>query len=127
LAEVFDAIGKQMHRLISEAQRLVPGLRRGLAVVYLLRLRSGCIYVGASTDLGQRLLDHESGRACRTTRIDVPAVVLRIETHPTFADARAREAQLKGWTRAKKEALVGGDLRALRRLARSRDTPSERT
>lgn len=109
--------------LISEAERLVPGLRRGMAVVYLLRLRSGCIYVGASADLGQRLLDHVSGSACRTTRIDVPAAVLRVETHPTFAEARAREAQLKGWSRAKKEALVGGDLLALRSLARSREQP----
>jgi putative endonuclease len=117
----------QIGALISKVRRLVPGLRRGMTVVYLLRLRSGCICIGASTDLGQSLLDHASGRACRTTQIDVPAPILWIEVHPIFADARAREAQLEGWTRARKEALVADDLRALRGLARSRDAASEGT
>jgi len=107
--------------LLAEARRMAPSLSRGMPVVYLHRLRSGIIYVGASLDLPQRLEDHVSGRACRTTQLDPPVAMLRIERHATFAEARAREAQLKRWSRPKKEAIVRGDLRDLRTLSRSRD------
>lgn len=99
----------------------VPSPAEGQAVVYFLRLRSGGLYIGASIDLAQRLQDHVSGQACRTTKMDPPRALLRVEQHPTFSVARAREAQLKRWSRAKKEALVGGDANALRCLARSRE------
>ena len=35
-----------------------------------------------------------------------------------------REAQLKGWSRAKKEALVRGDIAALRQLSKSSSSPA---
>lgn len=38
------------------------------------------------------------------------------ESHPTRASALTRERQLKKWTRAKKEALIAGDLPLLKRL-----------
>jgi predicted GIY-YIG superfamily endonuclease len=91
-----------------------------MSVVYFLRLESGIIYVGASTDLLQRLDDHRSGQACRTTQFDRPVAMLRVEGYATFAEARACEAQLKRWARAKKEALVRGDLGDLRVLSKSR-------
>ena len=102
-------------------RRMAPSLSRGLPVVYFLRLRSATIYVGASIDLGQRLDDHASGQACRTTALDPPLTVLRIEIHASFSEARRREAQLKRWSRAKKEALIRGDAAVLHRLSRSRD------
>jgi predicted GIY-YIG superfamily endonuclease len=46
--------------------------------------------------------------------------VVYSESLPTFSDARKREAQIKRWTRAKKEALVSGDLAKLRELSKSR-------
>ena len=42
-------------------------------------------------------------------------------TPDTFADARRREAQVKRWSRAKRETLVIGDAAALIRLAQSHD------
>ena len=100
---------------------MVPDLRASTPVVYFLRLRSGIIYVGASLNLAQRLADHASGRACRTTLVDPPLALLRIETFNSLSEARIREAQLKRWSRAKKEALVRCDRDTLRRLSRSRD------
>jgi len=107
--------------LAEEARRMAPSLSRGTSVVYLLLLRSGSIYVGASIDLEQRLEDHSSGKACRTTQLDPVMAILRIEVHSTFAQARQREAQLKRWSRAKKLALIRNDHAVLRRLSRSRD------
>ena len=94
---------------------------KGTCVVYFLRLRSGALYTGASEDLEQRLDDHSSGQACRTTQLDPPASMLRVETYATFSEARAREAQLKRWSRAKKEALLSGELERLHVLSQSRE------
>jgi predicted GIY-YIG superfamily endonuclease len=107
--------------LISAAREIVPHLAKAVPVVYILRLRSGVHYVGASMDLEQRLHDHASGRACRTTQLDPPFALLRVEVCSTFREARRREGQLKGWSRPKKEALIRGDLEMLRALSRSRD------
>jgi predicted GIY-YIG superfamily endonuclease len=109
------------NRLITEAHRLASGIAKGQAAVYLLQLKSGVIYVGSSTDLEQRLDDHLAGQACRTTRVDPPVAVLWIELQPSFSYARCREAQLKRWSRAKKEALIRGDGPVLRQLSQSRD------
>ena len=57
----------------------------------------------------QRYNDHRSGRACRTTQIDPPVALLHSEAFDTFSEARKREAQVKRWTRAKKETLATGD------------------
>ena len=100
---------------------MAPSLSRGMPVVYFLRLRSGMLYVGTSTDLEQRLADHTSGQAGRTTALDPPMSILRVEVFDSFAGARAREAQLKKWSRAKKEALIRGDFEALKSLSKSRD------
>ena len=110
-----------MSALVDEARRMVPSLSRGVSVVYFLRLRSGGLYIGASVDLEQRLGDHSSGHACRTTSLNPPVALLRVETSATFAEARHRETPLKRWSRAKKEALIRGDLAALRQLSRSDD------
>lgn len=94
---------------------------KGTCVVYFLRLRSGSLYIGASVDLEQRLDDHASGHACRTTQQDTPVSFLRSEIYLTFSEARRREAQLKRWSRTKKEALIRRDLHTLKTLSRSRD------
>src|ERR1019366_945622 len=100
---------------------MVPSLSSGTCVVYFLRLRSGISYVGASVDLKQRLDAHTSGQACRTTTLDPPVALLRLEVYSTFSEARRREAQLKRWSRSKKEALIRGEFDHLRKLSQSHD------
>jgi putative endonuclease len=87
---------------------------------YILRLRSGTLYPGATTNLNQRYEDHCLGKACRTTKVDPPIKLLHSEPFENFKEARKREAQVKRWSRAKKEALVAGDFEKLRLLAKSR-------
>jgi len=109
----------------------MPRARRGVcrrdrelllmpAWFYLLRLRSASLYAGATTDLQKRYVEHVSGKACRTTTLDAPVSLIYSEKFETFSEARRREAQIKRWSRAKKEALVSGDLAQLRKLATSR-------
>jgi predicted GIY-YIG superfamily endonuclease len=59
-----------------------------------------------------------SGKACRTTKVDPPVALLHSEEFETFSVARRREAQVKRWTRAKKEALVSGNTAGLKALAK---------
>jgi putative endonuclease len=105
--------------LLEQALKMAPELSAECSFVYMLRLRSGAIYVGCSNDVESRFRDHEEGIACRTTRIDPPVAVVWVEMQNDFSSARAREAQIKKWSRAKKEALAGGKLDLLRDLARS--------
>jgi putative endonuclease len=91
------------------------------AWLYILRLKSGNLYIGATTDLKQRYQDHQNGKACRTTKLDPPVKVVYSESLPTFSDARKREVQIKRWSRAKKEALVAGDMVKQRNLSKSRN------
>jgi predicted GIY-YIG superfamily endonuclease len=91
------------------------------AWLYILRLKSHNLYIGATTDLKQRYQDHLNGRACRTTKLDPPLKIVYSESLPTFSDARKRDAQIKRWTRSKKEAFVAGDMAKLRNLSKSRN------
>ena len=85
---------------------------------YVLRLKSGALYVGATKDINKRYKEHMDGDASRTTQLDLPDALIYYEEFPTFTGARRREAQVKRWTRAKKEALITGDFAALKALAR---------
>jgi predicted GIY-YIG superfamily endonuclease len=116
----FGSINVHGMSLVSAARRMAPSLSRVISVVYILQLRSGAFYVGCSDDVETRFEQHCKGTACHTTAIDPPLSVLFLEVHPNFQSARRREAQLKKWSRAKKEALIAGDISRLRMLSRSR-------
>ncbi len=75
--------------------------------VYMLRCADGTLYVGATNDLQKRLVEHNtSARGAHYTKIRRPVSVVYTETHPTLGSARAREAEIKRWHRAKKLALI---------------------
>ena len=88
---------------------------------YMLRLGSGTLYPGATTDLQRRWSEHVSGDACRTTKHDQPVELVYQEEFATFSDARRREAQIKRWSAGKKEALVADDKEKLKALSVSHD------
>lgn len=91
------------------------------ASFYILRLKSGKLYPGATTNLEQRWQDHKAATACRTTRYDPPIALVFHEEFGTFSEARRREAQIKRWSAKKKEALIAGNIAELRSLAASHD------
>jgi len=85
---------------------------------YMLRLRSSNVYGGSTRSLKRRIEDHFAGRACRTTKIDRPIAMVYAEEYPSYKEAFRREHQVKHWTRAKKEALISGNLVQLKKLAK---------
>jgi len=87
-----------------------------VSYVYILRCADGSLYIGMTDDLEARLARHHAGRACPYAIRRRPLSLVYSEPHATTEAARARERQLKRWTRAKKEALISGDLGLLKTL-----------
>lgn len=84
--------------------------------VYILRCAGGVLYVGETQDLEWRVEKHNAGSACVFTRTRRPVTVAYTEIFRDRTAARARECQLKRWSRAKKEALIVRDLALLKQL-----------
>ena len=75
-------------------------------VVYVLASATGrALYIGVTTDLPRRLEEHRLGRVIHTAKYKIDRLIY-VEHFETAPDAIAREKQLKGWTRAKKIALI---------------------
>jgi len=87
---------------------------------YLLRCSDGSYYVGHTDDLEARMAQHQSGALGGYSSKRLPVSLLWSEKFQTRDDAFAAERKLKGWSRAKKEALIAGDWDGLRVLSRSR-------
>jgi len=92
--------------------------------VYVLECGDGSFYVGQTHDLSQRVKAHNDGNAAKFTRERRPVHLVYVENLPTRELAVRRERQLKGWTHAKKRALIHGDVDQLRKLSRSRSSVS---
>jgi predicted GIY-YIG superfamily endonuclease len=91
------------------------------AWLYILRLPTALLYVGCTSDLPSRLVAHRLSHGTGdTTRGLRPIALVHIERFDSISSARLREAQLKRWSRAKKEALIAGDFARLHALARCR-------
>ncbi len=87
--------------------------------VYILRCSDGSYYVGVASDLHDRVATHNAGRGPRFTSLRLPVSLVFSEPYPSLSSAKRRERQLKGWSRAKKEALMRGDRQSLRELSRA--------
>ncbi|NKB47791.1 MAG: GIY-YIG nuclease family protein [Alphaproteobacteria bacterium] len=91
------------------------------ACVYIVRCRDGHYYTGSTRGgLEQRLAQHNDGTYVGYTKSRRPIVLVFSQKFDRITDAIAAERQIKGWSRAKKEALIRGDVSALQRLARNR-------
>jgi putative endonuclease len=74
--------------------------------VYILASYSQVLYVGVTNDLLRRVYEHRSATADSfTKRYNVRRLVWFQET-PSVEAAIFHEKQIKGWTRAKKIALI---------------------
>ena len=86
--------------------------------VYILRCSDGSYYVGHTDDLEPRLAAHQRGEIAGYTRKRRPVRLVFADQFAGRAEALARERQLKGWSRAKKEALIKSNWRRLQWLSR---------
>jgi putative endonuclease len=89
------------------------------AWVYILRCADGSFYAGSTRDaLEVRMAQHDAGTFGGYSAKRRPVALVFSQYFEHIADAIEAERQIKGWSRAKKEALIAGDFERLRALAR---------
>ena len=84
---------------------------------YMLRCADGSYYVGHTEDLDIRLAQHRLGVPKCYTSKRRPVRLVWCEAFPERYEALVSERRIKGWSRAKKDALIRGDWAEISRLA----------
>ena len=86
--------------------------------VYILRTSSNTLYIGQTNNLEKRLKEHrnKSSKSARYVRYFSSFKLVYSEKHSTRKEAIQREAQLKKWSKTKKESLIRENLELLEKL-----------
>lgn len=86
--------------------------------VYILRTSLNTLYIGQTNNLKRRLVEHKDSmyRSAKYLRYFPSFSLIYSEKYLTRKEVMQREAQLKRWTKAKKEALIAGNLELLKKL-----------
>lgn len=75
--------------------------------VYILVSRSlNVMYIGVTNDLGRRIAEHRMGKGSEFVRKYKVTKLVYAEEFEQVEEAIAREKQLKGWKRIRKNDLV---------------------
>jgi putative endonuclease len=94
--------------------------------IYILKCSDGTYYTGLTKDLEARVREHEIGAhpESYTFRRRPVKLVWSILTE-TYPEAFQWERQIKGWNRAKKEALIRGDIDGIHEIVKQERTKRE--
>ena len=84
----------------------------------MLRCSDGSYYVGQTDDIDKRLNEHLCGQGTWYTRKRLPVQLIFVEPFNSRDNAKQVEAQIKGWSRKKKEALIQQDWRRIKELSK---------
>ena len=85
--------------------------------LYILRNSVNKLYIGQTKNLEKRLQEHKTSKGAKYLRdFGKNFKLVYTEKYPTLIKAMRREKQIKGWTRAKKEALISGNKIKLKEL-----------
>jgi putative endonuclease len=73
---------------------------------YILLCHDGSLYTGSTNNVTKRFKDHMEGRGARYTIGHKPKKIVYQEKFATRSEAMKREAEIKKWSKSKKEALI---------------------
>lgn len=73
---------------------------------YLARCSDRSLYSGSCLDKQEREQKHNVGKGAKYTRSRCPVTIIYSEEFATLAEARRREAEVKRWSKEKKEHLA---------------------
>ena len=93
------------------------------SITYILLCANNTYYVGSTTNLEQRLKQHNAGHGSGFTKAHRPFTLVYTEEYNSYQAAFKRERQLHGWSHAKKEALIKGDIELLKELSKRNNIP----
>jgi putative endonuclease len=90
--------------------------------MYILQCADGSFYTGSTTDVEERLEQHQNGEGANYTRKRLPVKLIYWEEFDRIDDAFYREKQVQGWSRKKKMALIAEDDSLLQELAKCKNS-----
>lgn len=93
---------------------------------YLLRCANQAYYCGHTDNLDKRIQQHHDGLIGYTAKRKPIELVWQGEFGSRL-EAIEFELKIKGWTRAKKEALIAGDWGRIKNLSQSKNNPCKNT
>ncbi len=97
-------------------------MKTHLYYVYIIECNDHSYYIGITNDLNRRIEEHQNGNDPNSYTFGRRPLILRYaETFTNILDAIAREKQIKGWSRKKKEALIKENWEALRELSKKKN------
>lgn len=88
--------------------------------MYILKCSDGSHYTGLTKELDARIAEHQNGtRPDSYTFNRRPVELVWSEIVETYSEAFQWELQIKGWSRAKKEALIRGDNEGIHEIVKT--------
>ncbi|MBN2008269.1 GIY-YIG nuclease family protein [candidate division KSB1 bacterium] len=87
------------------------------AWIYIPECADGSYYTGKTENLERRLTEHQNGVFKGYTSSRLPVKLIYSQVFSTYLEAINAERQIKGWSRAKKQALIRWDFELLHHLA----------
>ena len=86
--------------------------------VYIVKCSDESYYTGVTSNLEQRIKEHNYGIFKGYTSKRLPVTLVFSNRFSDVREAIRAEKQIKGWSRAKKEALIEGDFEKLVKLSK---------
>ena len=86
----------------------------------MLKCRDGTYYTGCTSNLEQRLHQHQLGYFSGYTKMRLPVKLVFSQEFSDIKDAIAMENRISKWSQVKKEALIKGDFEEIVILAKRR-------
>ena len=88
--------------------------------MYILQCADGSFYTGSTKELARRIEQHKKGEGANFTANNLPVKLVFYEAFDRIDEAFAREKQIQKWSRAKKIALIQGDIEKLKQLSKNK-------
>ena len=87
--------------------------------MYILKCADGSYYTGSTRNIQTRLQQLKTGKGSKYTSTRLPIELICLEEYERIDEAYAREKQVQGWSRKKKEALVNNEYGKLPELSKN--------
>ena len=94
--------------------------QEAIGYMYILQCADGSFYTGSTKDLRLRLEQHKNSAGAEYTKLHSPVKLVYYETFDRIDFAFEREKQIQKWSRAKKIALIKGDIELLKNLSNNK-------
>ena len=98
----------------------IQSVKSAYGYMYILECSDGSFYTGSTKNLRLRMEQHKNGEGAQHTKINLPVKLVYYETFDRIDSAFNREKQIQKWSRAKKLALIQGDIDKLKELSKNR-------